>query len=63
MTMEMAPLLLGLVTSLAKDIVAGSVRAALAARADLVEARDKRYIQLFPGDRRRRDKSQELDCQ
>ena len=48
MTMEMAPLLLGLVTSLAKDIVAGSVRAALAARADLVERAINATSNFFP---------------
>ena len=48
MTMEIAPLLLGFITSLAKDIVAGGVRAALAGRTDLVGRAISATSSFFP---------------
>ena len=46
--MEIVPLLLGFITSFAKDIVAGDVRAALAGRADLVGRAIRATSSFFP---------------
>ena len=48
LTMEIAPLLLGFITSLAKDLVAGGVRAAIAGRTDLVECAISVTSRFFP---------------